>query len=154
MDKPRRKGYDAGMKIEKIKQFSVFMPNKPGALSRFIALFAERGINILGIASEVRDDSGLVRVALPDDVDGSAILSKAGVSSVESSLLSVELDDRPGQLQRVSQALADGKINITTVYGTSVPGAEKARILLAVQNTDKALDILEALAVADKAADA
>jgi hypothetical protein len=139
------------VKVEKIKQFSVFMPNKPGALSRLASLFSDKSINILGIASEVRDDSGLVRIALAHDADASAILSKAGFSSVETHILSVELDDEPGQLLRVSDALAEGKINITTVYGTSSPGARTSRILIAVQNTDKALAILEAMALGKKA---
>ena len=136
------------MKVEKIKQFSVFMPNKPGALSRLVALFAEKGVNILGIASEVSAESGLVRIALANDSDASSLLSKAGFSSVETHILSVELDDRPGELLRVSDALALGKINITTVYGTSSPGAATSRILLAVQNVDKALELIEALALA------
>jgi hypothetical protein len=127
------------------------MPNKPGALSRLAALFAESGVNILGIASEVRDDSGLVRIAFAHDADASAVLSKAGFSSVETHILSVELDDQPGQLLRVAEALAEGKINITTVYGTSVTGAKTARILIAVQNTDKALSILENMALGRKA---
>ena len=128
------------------------MPNKPGALSRLVALFQEKGINILGIASEVRDDSGLVRIAVAHDSDGSAILSRAGLSSVETSILSVELDDQPGQLQKVADALGEGKINITTVYGTSADGAKSARLLIAVQNTDRALTILENLALNHNAA--
>ena len=133
------------MKVEKIKQFSIFMPNTPGALSRLAALFSDNRINILGIASEVRDDSGLVRIALGADADISSLLSQAGFSSVETNILSVEVDDQPGQLLRVTAALADGKINITTVYGTSVSGAKTARILINAQNTDKALSILETL---------
>lgn len=122
------------------------MPNKPGALTRLAALFSEKGINILGIASEVRDDSGLVRIALEHDTEVSSILSAAGFSSVETHILSVEVDDKPGELLRVTGALAEGKINITTVYGTSVPGGQTSRILIAAQNTDKALSILEHLA--------
>ncbi|MCM2304136.1 MAG: ACT domain-containing protein, partial [Elusimicrobia bacterium] len=129
----------------KIKQFSVFMPNKPGALTRLAALFSEKGINILGIASEVRDDSGLVRIALENDAEVSSILSSAGFSSVETHILSVEVDDKPGELLRVTAALAEGKINITTVYGTSVEGAKTSRILIAAQSTDRALEILEKL---------
>ncbi len=136
------------MKVEKIKQFSVFMPNKPGALSRLVTLFAEKGVNILGIASEVSAESGLVRIALANDSDASSILSKAGFSSVETHILSVELDDQPGQLLRIADGLAQGKINITTVYGTSSPGAATSRILIAVQSIDKALELLEAMALA------
>jgi hypothetical protein len=138
------------VKVEKIKQFSVFMPNKPGALSRLATLFAEKGVNILGIASEVSAESGLVRIALANDSDVSAILSKAGFSSVETHILSVELDDEPGQLLRVADALAAGKVNISTVYGTSSPGARSARVLIAVQNADKALELLEAMALAPR----
>lgn len=137
------------MRVEKLKQFSIFMPNKPGSLSRLAALFNDRGISIVGIASEVRDDSGLVRIALAHDADVSSLLSKAGFSSVETHVLSVEVGDKPGQLLRVAEALAEGKINITTVYGTAVSGAQTARIMIAVQNTDKAFEILEALAAAD-----
>jgi hypothetical protein len=136
------------VKVEKIKQFSVFMPNKPGALSRLVMLFAEKGVNILGIASEVSAESGLVRIALANDSDASSLLSKAGFSSVETHILSIELDDRPGELLRISDALALGKVNITTVYGTSSPGTATSRILIAVQNVDKALELLEALALA------
>ncbi len=136
------------MKVEKLKQFSIFMPNRPGALARLAELFSSEKINILGIASEVRDDSGLVRIALPMDADVSAVLSKAGFSSVETFILSVEVDDNPGELFFITDALAQAKINITTVYGTAVAGAKSARILVAVQNADKALEVLQALAQA------
>ncbi len=134
------------MKVEKLKQFSIFMPNRPGALARLAELFSTEKINILGIASEVRDDSGLVRIALPADADVSSVLSKAGFSSVETHILSVEVDDNSGELFRITDALALAKINITTVYGTAVDGARSARILVAVQNADKALEVLQALA--------
>lgn len=133
------------MKVEKLKQFSIFMPNRPGALARLAELFAREKIDILGIASEVRDDSGLVRIALPADADVSSVLSKAGFSSVETFILSIEVNGRHGELFRVAAALAEAKINITTVYGTAVGGAQAARILVAVQNADKALEVLRTL---------
>lgn len=136
------------MRVEKLKQFSIFMPNRPGALARLAELFSAERIGIVGIASEVRDDSGLVRIALPMDADISAILSKAGFSSVETSVLSVEVSDKPGELFRVADALAQAKVNITTVYGAGVGEAGKARLLVAVQNADKALEVLQALAQA------
>lgn len=118
------------------------MPNKPGALASLAKLFADKGINLLGIASEVRDDSGLVRLAVEGDADVSGILSKAGFASVETDLLSIEVDDRPGELHRATKILADAKFNITTVYGTSLGGGA-ARILIAVQGADKAKALLE-----------
>lgn len=131
------------MKVSVIKQYSVFMPNRPGSLAALSRHFAERGVNVVGLASEVRDDSGLVRIALEGDADHSEILSRAGFASVETNLLSVELEDGPGKLHRLAQLLADGGVNITTVYGTASVQSG-SRVLLAVENTKKAVRILEA----------
>ncbi|MBI5208928.1 MAG: ACT domain-containing protein [Elusimicrobia bacterium] len=132
------------MTVEVIKQFSVFLPNRPGALSILAKIFAEEKINIIGIASEVRDDSGVVRIAVGEDKDISSILTKHGFSSVESRLLSIEAPDRPGELFQIAKSLADARINITTVYGTARDG-QTSRILVAVENTDKARALIEKL---------
>jgi len=136
------------MKVEILKQFSVFMPNRPGALSGLARIFSDKGINVLGLASEVRDDSGVVRIAVAADADVSAILSQGGFSSVETSLLSVDLDGKPGELFRIAKALADGKINITTVYGSSASSGGISRILINVENVQKARALLASLAAA------
>jgi hypothetical protein len=130
------------MEVQVIKQYSVFMPNQAGTLSHLAERFAESGINILGITSEVRDDSALVRIAVARDAAAGHVLSKAGFASVESKLLSVELDDAPGQLSRVTQALGEGGVNITTVYATAVR-EQVSRILIGVEDADEAAKILE-----------
>jgi hypothetical protein len=135
------------LKVEILKQFSVFMPNRPGAFSGLARIFSEKCIDIKGLASEVRDDSGVVRIAVAADADVSAILSQGGFSSVETNLLSIELEGGgPGELHRIAKALADGKINITTVYGSSGHSGGLSRILIAVENVQKARALLESLA--------
>lgn len=131
------------MKVSILKQYSVFMANRPGSLAGLTTLFAHADVNIVGIASEVRDDSGLVRIAVEGEGDTSGILSRAGFASVESRLLSVEAEDTPGKLAEISKRLADSGINITTVYGTAL-GTQVSRILIAVENTDDAFKILGA----------
>ena len=132
------------MKISLIKQYSVFLPNTPGALADLAKRFSDQKINIIGLSSEVRDDSALVRVALDGEHDYSAVLSKAGFASVESKMISVEVDDKPGELHRVTKALGEGGVNITNVYGTAT-GGQLSRLLIAAENTDKALKALERL---------
>ncbi|MDO8805762.1 MAG: ACT domain-containing protein [Elusimicrobiota bacterium] len=129
------------MSVKIIRQYTVFLPNVPGALSKFIELFANEGINIIGIASEIRDDSGVVRVAVEVERKVSHILTGAGFTTIETSMLSLELPDKPGQLLRLTKVLGDNNINITTVYGTSFGGAS-GRLLLNASDSDKALEIL------------
>ena len=131
------------MPVKLIRQYTVFIPNIPGALSKFVELFAKEGVNIIGIASEIRDDSGVVRIAIDADRKLSHVLTGAGFTTIETSLISQELPDKPGQLLRLTMILGANNINITTVYGTSVGGAA-GRLLLNVSDGEKALDVLKA----------
>jgi len=130
------------MSIQIVKQYSVFLPNVPGALNKLALLFKDAGINLIGIASEVRDDSGVVRIAVEGEVDGAAVLTRNGFSAVEKPLLSVEVPDRAGELYELTKTLAEAGVNITTVYGTVLSG-QACRILIAVNDSKKALKALE-----------
>jgi len=130
------------MSVKLIRQYTVFIPNVPGALHKFVELFANEGVNIIGIASEIRDDSGVVRVAVDTERKLSHVLTSAGFTTIETSLISLELPDKPGQLLHLSKILSANNINITTVYGTSMGGAE-GRLLLNASNTGKAMEVLK-----------
>jgi len=130
------------MSVKVVRQYTVFLPNVPGALGRFIELFVNEGINIIGIASEIRDDSGVVRVTVDTDMKISYILTNAGFTTVETPMISIELTDKPGQLLNLAKTLASHGINITTVYGTAL-GGNTSRILLNVSDADRAVEILK-----------
>jgi len=130
------------MSVKIIRQYTVFLPNVPGALSKFVELFANEGINIIGIASEIRDDSGVVRVAVDTDRKVSHVLTGAGFTTIETPMISLELPDKPGQMLRLTRVLGEHNINITTVYGTAVGGAS-SRLLLNASDIDKALEVLK-----------
>ncbi|MBI4657094.1 MAG: ACT domain-containing protein [Elusimicrobia bacterium] len=130
------------MPVKIVKQYSVFLPNVPGSLSKFIQLFADDGVNIIGIASEIRDDTGIVRIAVDTDSKISYIVTKAGFTTIETPMISVELADKPGEFFKLTKILAEHSINITTVYGTSIGAEKTGRILLNVSDPVKTLDIL------------
>jgi hypothetical protein len=131
------------MSVKLIRQYTVFLPNVPGALSRFVELFANEGVNIIGIASEIRDDSGVVRVAIDDDRKVSHLLTGAGFTTIETQMISLNLPDKPGFLLRLTKVLGDNNINITTVYGTSIGGAN-GRLLLNASDPERAVEVLRA----------
>ncbi len=131
------------MNIKIIKQYTVFLPNIPGALNKFIELFTKKDINIIGIASEIRDDSGIVKIAIDADEKISYILTNAGFTTVETPMLSAELNDKPGELLHLTKILARHNINITTVYGTTLGTNNSSRILFNVSDTAKALALLK-----------
>ncbi|MEA3306237.1 MAG: hypothetical protein U9Q34_00445 [Elusimicrobiota bacterium] len=131
------------MDIKIARQYTVFLPNIPGALNKFIDLFTKEKINIIGIASEIKDDSGIVKIAVEVDKRISYILTNAGFTTVETPLLSIDLTDKPGELLTLTKVLAEHTINITTVYGSTLGLNKPSRILLNVSDATKALDILK-----------
>jgi len=127
--------------ITTVKQYTVFLPNKPGALYKFIELFAQENINIIGITSEVHDESGIVKIAIDSNKKLSYILTRAGFTTLETVMISIILPDEPGNLVKLTKLLADNDINITNIYGTT--SAPSSRILLNVSDVDKAMKILK-----------
>ncbi|OGR71171.1 MAG: hypothetical protein A2089_08000 [Elusimicrobia bacterium GWD2_63_28] len=131
------------MSVKLVRQYTVFLPNIPGALSKFVELFANEGVNIIGIASEIRDDSGVVRVAVDADRKVSHLLTGAGFTTIETQMISVDLQDKPGELMRLAKLLGGHNINITTVYGTSDTG-QTGRLLMNASDVEKAYEVLKA----------
>ncbi len=131
------------MNFKIVNQYTVFLPNIPGALSRFIELFHKENINIIGIASEIRDDSGIVKVSVDTSDKISYILTGAGFTTVESKMISIELPNKPGELLRLTRFLGDNNINITTVYGTTMKEDNVSRVLVNVSDVAKTLKLLE-----------
>ncbi|MBO4556809.1 MAG: ACT domain-containing protein [Elusimicrobiales bacterium] len=130
------------MPAKLIRQYTVFIPNSPGALSKFLAIFQKAGINIVGVASEVRDDSGVVRVAIDQEGQISKVITDAGFTTIESLMISYEFpSDKAGNLYKLTQLMNKHGINITTVYGTSFAG-DKGRIIFNVSETEKALQVI------------
>lgn len=56
--------------------------------------------------------------------------------------LAIFLDNRPGMLARVADALAEAKINIEYCYSATPPDAKKGLLILRVSNPGKALKVL------------
>lgn len=130
------------MQIEIINQFSIFIPHKTGALSKFLKILNDSNINIVGIASDIGYEVGVIRVAVEHKPKLSHILTEQGFTSVQMPMISLALPDRKGQLYKLSRFLARNGVNITTIYGTAF-GGNQSRLLFTVDNMEKAKKILK-----------
>jgi hypothetical protein len=117
-------------------------------LSKFLKIFHDNNVNIAGISSEISDDSGVVRIVLEGGDKLSSLITSAGHTTIETAILSVQLPDKPGQLQIISEILGQAGINMSTIYGTAIPGG-KTRLLLTVNNIEKAKAVLDSSPLAN-----
>lgn len=130
--------------IKLVRQYSVFLPNTPGGMNKFLERFFSEGINIIGIASEMTDDAGIVRITVDTESTISTVLTKEGFTTIETPMILMELMDKPGMLLRMSTLLSAHDINITTVYGTTYTGSV-GHLLLNVTDVPRAMELLKDL---------
>ena len=130
------------MSISVVKQYSVFVPNEPGALKKFANLFTQEKASLIAISQDVRFDSAVIRVATNYNAQISHALTKAGFTSVKTDAICVDTADRVGVVRDIGDTLQKKNINITTIYGSST-GNGKTRFIVVVSDIAQALNALE-----------
>lgn len=118
-------------KVEK-KQFTVILPNTPGALANFSETLAKKGVNIQSIAGEGAEEHGVIRI-VTDDIKSTETALKGNYKYIEEDIVLVKLKNRPGELAKMSRKLANAGININFLYVYTATKDEMTIVL----STDK-----------------
>jgi hypothetical protein len=125
------------------RQLSVFLANRPGALSRVGEAFREAGINIQGITVADAVDHAVVRMVVDMPAEAIDILEERGGMVFDEYVLEVSLPNRPGAFAELAAKLADEDINIDYAYGTlQTKEATGATLYLHVTDLERAERVL------------
>lgn len=128
-----------------VEQLAIFIANRPGTLVDVCDALAEDKINIYGLTVSDTVDHAVVRMVVSDTRRAIALLESHGTLVLDSEVLMVENDNRPGSLSRIAKALAVAKINIEYAYLASMPAARRGLLILRVCDVKRAQKILSAL---------
>ena len=123
-----------------LKQFSIPLQNRPGALHGVLKSLSAAGVNILGVSSEGVGGLGFVHLVSDSGNKTLAVLQRSGFNVFEAPVFNVDLDNRPGELARLTRALAERGANIVQIYGTT--SGNVGRLLFTVDAPDKARPVL------------
>lgn len=88
------------------------LPNRPGELARVTEALAADGINLLVYDLGPGDEAGIVLIASNEEASRST-LGSLDVAFREMPLLTVRMEDKPGQTASTSRRLAEAGVNIT-----------------------------------------
>ena len=99
-----------------MKQISVFVENKPGALYALTALLAQGQIDMRALSLAETKDFGIVRLIVNDLYKTTTLLKDAGYVHSLTPVVGVAIPDVPGGLNRVLQVLTDAKVNVEYMY--------------------------------------
>jgi hypothetical protein len=136
---------DPKLSIESATQLAIFLANRPGALARVCEALAKAEINIHALATSDTVDHSVVRMVVSDPTKALMLLGEAGVLALESDVLMIETDNKPGVLAKIAERLAESEVNIEYVYLAGSPKAAKGLIILRPSDVEKAQSVLRDL---------
>lgn len=130
------------MNMVAIKQLSIFMENKPGRMARVAKALGDAGVNIRALTIAEAGDFGVVRMVVDDTDRGYKVLREEGFTVTETDVLAVEIKDSPGGLFEIANTLGENNINVDYAYAFVTAKAERAMLILRVDDVSGATRVL------------
>ena len=130
--------------IETMSQFSIFLPNKPAMLADVCRTLASAKINIIALSMMDASEHGVLRLVARDPEKVRRALKPLDPSMTETRVLAITMPNRPGALADVCEKLSGNRVQISYLYQTTGAVGGKSIGVIKVDNTAKAIKILEA----------
>jgi len=125
-----------------MKQFKIFTGNKTSELVKVSEVIGKRGVNIKAIVSEDSSNGHVIKL-VTNDVQTTIKALKAGGFDYElKEILSIMMQDRPGELYKVARRLAKAKVSVESLYILGHRG-DKTEVALIVDDVDGARTALK-----------
>ena len=99
-----------------VKQISVFLENRPGALCEMTKVLADEGIDMRAFSLAETSEFGIARIIVKDIYKTTTVLRDAGYVHSLSEVIAVAVPDVPGGLYNVMKTVSDAGINLEYMY--------------------------------------
>lgn len=124
------------------KQVSVFLENKKGRLAEVTKLLKDEGINIRALSLADMPDLGVLRLIVSDRVRCLRLLKDRGFAARETDVIACEIQDEPGGLHRIIEALDRDGISIEYIYTFFRKNVPTAIAVFKIDDAARAMDTL------------
>ncbi len=126
-----------------VRQFSVMLENRIGALHSMLKLLADDNIHALGLSIQDSFDVTILRLVVSDPEGLETLFIERGISFSENEILVVELAGGPSCLERCIGALSRAETNISISYPLLVRCGGHALFAISVEEPDFACGVLQ-----------
>ena len=123
-----------------IQQVSVFVQNKPGALSAICKLLAESGVDMRAMFISDTKEFSILRLIADDTEKAAEVLRDQNCIVSINPVIGVAVPDAPGGMLRV---LSETGMNVEYTYAFVAHPGERAYVVLRVTDIAAAEDILK-----------
>ncbi len=126
-----------------VKQFSVFLPNKVGAMLDIVKLLGTRNTHIVALSIAEQTDSAIARIVVSDPEQVENIFHEHDVAFGVSEMVVVELQEVATELAKLLAALLMAEVNMHFSYPLLTRPHGKAALALHVDDTECACSVLQ-----------
>jgi hypothetical protein len=127
-----------------LKQLSVFLENKPGALSAPCRALAEAGVNIQTFSLADTQQFGILRLVVDEPERAQQVLEQQGWVVKVNDVVALEVPDRPGGLAQMLEILERARINVEYVYAFTAKHQGQGLMLFRFNDPAAAVKALQA----------
>jgi hypothetical protein len=127
----------------KVEQISIFLENKPGGLEEVTRILKDAQINIRTLSLADTTDFGILRLIVNDVDKASRVLKEQGYRISRTTVVAVEVPDRPGGLHGILEVLSKNGINVEYLYAFVERSGENAVIIFRFDAPEAAIDVLQ-----------
>ena len=127
----------------KAEQLSVFLENKAGRLADVTHTLAEAEVSIRALSLADTSDFGILRIIVREHEKAKKVLKEKGFTFGCTSVVAVEVEDRPGGLDDVLQLVSHNGINVEYMYSLIHRTRPRAIMVFRFDKVDRAIEILQ-----------
>jgi hypothetical protein len=127
-----------------LDQISVFVENKPGALSEITASLAEADINLKAFTIADKSEFGVLRFLSDSPTQALALLKRNGWVASKTPVISVKMANKPGSLAKILKIFADADVQVEYMYAFLAQEEGQAYVVFRVEEPETAIKLLAA----------
>ena len=126
-----------------LKQLTVFVENKKGALVDITSILATHTINIRALSIADTQEFGILRLIVNDNETAVKTLTEAGYLLKMTDVVGVKIGDQPGKLSKALEVLDKAHINMEYIYAFMTRTEKHAYVVMRVEDNTAAETALE-----------
>jgi hypothetical protein len=126
----------------RVKQFSIFLRNKVGALLEVVKVLHEHSVHVLAVNVQDSADSAIVRIVASDPEQVQDLLAINDIPYSICDIVVVEMREGATELPKLLTALLMAEVNVHGIYGLLSRPQGNCALAIHVEDNDCATAVL------------